>query len=71
MFQVRNFLETIYVRLLRYKFGWKKATQKIFNQRYIMDQVRGSESCDKEQESTDCLDEPGYADKYHGKSTAQ
>ena len=36
-----------------------------------MDQVRGSESCDKEQESTDCLDEPGYADKYHGKSTAQ
>ena len=29
----------MYVRILKYKFGWKKATYKIFNQKYIMDQM--------------------------------
>ena len=34
-----RFLETIYVRILKYKFGWKKATFKIFNQKFILDQM--------------------------------
>ena len=29
----------MYVRILKYKFGWKKATFKIFNQKYILDQM--------------------------------
>ena len=40
MFQVRKFLEIIYVRLVRSKFGWKKATQKMFNEKYIIQQMK-------------------------------
>ena len=37
--KVKNFLDTIYVRHLKHKIGWKKASHQIFNQRFIMDQM--------------------------------
>ena len=37
--KAKNFLNTIYVRHLKHKVGWKKASHQIFNQRYIMDQM--------------------------------
>ena len=33
-------MEIMYRRLLKYKLGGKKATDKIFNQKYIIEQVR-------------------------------
>ena len=29
----------MYMRYLKYKLGWKKASQQIYNQRYIMEQM--------------------------------
>ena len=37
--KVMKFLDTMYVRYLKHKVGWKKASHQIFNQRYIMDQM--------------------------------
>ena len=36
---MRAFLDTIYVRLLKHNIGWKRATHRIFNQKYVMDQM--------------------------------
>ena len=36
---MKNFFETIYVRLLKHKVGWKKATLNMFNQKFILDQL--------------------------------
>ena len=38
-FQTKNFLDTIYVRNLKHKVGWKRASQSVFNQRWIIDQM--------------------------------
>ena len=37
--KARIFLDTMYMRYLKHKIGWKKASQQIFNQRYIMEQM--------------------------------
>ena len=37
---MKNFLDTIYTRYLKHKIGWKQASHQIFNQRYIMEQMK-------------------------------
>ena len=37
--QAKNFLNTIYTRILKHKVGWKKASYKMFNQKWIIDQM--------------------------------
>ena len=37
---MNKFFDTIYVRLLKDKVGWKKATLKMFDQKFIMEQLK-------------------------------
>ena len=37
---MNKFFDTIYVRLLKHKVGWKKATLKMFDQKFIMEQLK-------------------------------
>ena len=37
--QAQSNLETLYSRFLRDKVGWKKASHRYLNQKYLLDQV--------------------------------
>ena len=39
LLKAKNFLNTIYTRTLKHKVGWKKASYKMFNQKWIIDQM--------------------------------